>query len=222
MRIVAPPMVPGASPAPSSPAAQADAGMPIARIGPNAIIQSAHVLRDRLGAPVADRLLRIATGYDLAHLPHEMVDEREPLALVHTVMDALGEARATQMLREAGQRTADYLLATRIPRPAQWVMRVAPRRAGLALLLRAMAANAWTFAGSATFTVVRARAVTTLSFHDCAMCRGIEASGPMCDFYAGTFEHLIRTLVAPRAEVVEVECQAHGGRDCRFEVRGIH
>jgi divinyl protochlorophyllide a 8-vinyl-reductase len=64
--------------------------------------------------------------------------------------------------------------------------------------------------------------VTTLSFHDCAMCRGIEASGPMCDFYAGTFEHLIRTLVAPRAEVVEVECQAHGGRDCRFEVRGIH
>ncbi|MCE2899839.1 MAG: bacteriochlorophyll 4-vinyl reductase [Gemmatimonas sp.] len=222
MRIVAPPTVPGASPAPSSPAAQADTGGPIARIGPNAIIQSVYVLRDRLGAGEADRLLRRATGYDLAHLPHEMVDEREPLALVRTVMDALGEPQATRVLREAGRHTADYLLAHRIPRPAQWIMRAAPRRVGLALLLRAMAANAWTFAGSATFTVVRARAVTTLSFHDCAMCRGIESAGPMCDFYAGTFEHLTRALVTPRAEVVEVECQAHGGRDCRFEVRGIH
>lgn len=218
MLIVAPPTALAGSPAPSS----HSTGEAFGRIGPNAIIQSAHVLRDRLGAAEAERLLQLATGYDMAHLPHAMVDEREPLSLVRTVMDELGEARATSILREAGQRTADYLLANRIPRPAQWVMRAAPRRVGLALLLKAMAANAWTFAGSGTFSVLRSHGTTSLCFHDCAMCRGIEATGPMCDFYAGTFEHLIRTLIAPQARVVEVECQAHGGHDCRFEVRDIH
>jgi divinyl protochlorophyllide a 8-vinyl-reductase len=53
------------------------------------------------------------------------------------------------------------------------------------------------------------------------MCRDMRAEGPVCDFYAGTFEHLIRTLVVPRAQVMEVECQAQGAHCCRFEVTGI-
>lgn len=193
-----------------------------ARIGPNTIIQLAHVLRDRFGAGVAATLLFESTGYALGALPKAMVDEREAQAFVRTVMDAVGESQGTQLLHEAGHRTADYLMANRIPRPAQWLMKALPRRAGLAVLLRAMQANAWTFAGSGSFTVKRHAHGAELTFHACAMCRDMQTVAPVCDFYAGTFEHLIRTLVAPRAQVREVECYGTGGHCCRFEVTGIH
>jgi divinyl protochlorophyllide a 8-vinyl-reductase len=152
---------------------------PVARIGPNTIIQLAQVLRDHYGESVAARLLVSSTGCALGALPGATVDEREAQAFVRAVMRELGEQPGTRLLHEAGGRTADYLMAHRIPRPAQWLMRWLPRRAGLRLLLEAMRANAWTFA------------------------------------------RLIRTLVTPHATVREVECQALGGRCCRFEVTGI-
>ena len=195
---------------------------PAARIGPNTIIQLAHVLRDRHGEAVAAQLLFDSTGYAMSALPGAMVDEREAQRFVRGVMHALGERPGARVLHEAGHRTADYLMANRIPRPAQWLMKALPRRAGLSLLLKAMSANAWTFAGSGTFQVVTSRHGAQLTFHACAMCRDMTAEGPVCDFYAGTFEHLVRTLVAPRAQVREVECHALGGDCCRFDVTGIH
>jgi len=42
----------------------------------------------------------------------------------------------------------------------------------------------------------------------------------MCDDYAGTFEHLFRTLVAKEISVTEVACQAQGATCCRFHVAG--
>lgn len=195
---------------------------PAARIGPNTIIQLAHVLRDRFGEGVAATLLFESTGYAMGALPQAMVDEREAQAFVRTVMRAVGATQGTRILHEAGHRTADYLMGHRIPRPAQWLMKALPRRAGLNILLRAMQANAWTFAGSGSFSVHHLPKRVDLTFHDCAMCRDLHTSQPVCGFYAGTFEHLIRTLVAPRAEVREVECQSTGGHCCRFEVTGIH
>lgn len=214
-------MAHAASLEPSS-APTAGAFVPTARIGPNAIIQVAHVLRDRVGVAHAARLLYDSTGYALGALPSAMVDEREAQALARAVMEELGLPSGTTILREAGHRTGDYLLAHRIPRPAQWIMRIAPRTLGLAILLKAMRANAWTFAGSGAFGVQRVEGEVQLTFHGCAMCRDMHEAGPVCDFYAGTFERLIRVLVSPRARVIEVECEATGGHCCRFEVHGIH
>jgi divinyl protochlorophyllide a 8-vinyl-reductase len=194
---------------------------PAARIGPNTIIQLAHVLRERYGEYLASTLLFESTGYAMTALPGAMVDEREAQAFVQRVMQQLGERPGAQVLHEAGRRTADYLMANRIPQAAQWVMKALPTRAGLSLLLKAMQANAWTFAGSGAFSVRTHANGADLTFHACAMCRDMHSEGPVCDFYAGTFEHLIRTLVAPRAQVVEVECQAQGAHCCRFEVTGV-
>jgi divinyl protochlorophyllide a 8-vinyl-reductase len=193
----------------------------VPRIGPNAIIQTAGVLRDRVGAERAATLLLRATGYDLHALPTDMVDEREPLALVQAVLREFGPAHSASIMREAGQRTAEYLLGNRIPGVAQWVMRLAPRRVGLAILLKAMKSNAWTFAGSGSFEYRQSKSGTELTFGSCAMCRGMLSSVPMCDFYAGTFEHLIQVLVCETVHVVEVECIAHGGRYCRFALQGM-
>ena len=144
MRIVERPTVLAGSRAPSDPHAIDDLspmhlhGATGARIGPNTIIQLAHVLRDRYGEAAAGALLFEGTGYALNALPSAMVDEREAQAFVQTVMQAVGEQQGVQLLHEAGKRTADYLMAHRIPRPAQWVMKALPKRAGVSILLRAM------------------------------------------------------------------------------------
>ncbi len=191
------------------------------RIGPNAIIQVASALRDCVGPATAETLVFQATGYLPNAMPSAMVDEREAQCLMRAVVAEVGVTLATGVLREAGHRTGDYLLANRIPRIAQWVMRIAPRRLGLAILLRAMAGNAWTFAGSGTFRIERTTSVPDLVFASCALCKGMHEDRPMCDFYGGTFERLIRALVSPDARVDEVECLAQGGRVCRFHVRGV-
>ncbi|MCC6243236.1 MAG: bacteriochlorophyll 4-vinyl reductase [Gemmatimonadaceae bacterium] len=195
-----------------------------ARIGPNAIIQVALEVEARFGRFRAEQLVFDATGYRLEALPTEMVPESEAQALARALVRELGVTLATNILREAGHRTGDYLLANRIPRVAQWVMRLAPRHVALNLLLRAMQANAWTFAGSGHFLIApsgESAKVPDLVFTSCAMCRDMHESQPMCDFYAGTFERLIRVLVSSYAGVFEVECMAQGDARCRFELQGI-
>ncbi|MDZ7630200.1 MAG: bacteriochlorophyll 4-vinyl reductase [Gemmatimonadaceae bacterium] len=196
-------------------------GTDIPRIGPNTIIQVAAVMRDRLSPSFAEAILLDATPYTMTTMPDDMVDEREAQAVVQALVHRIGARQATSVLREAGSRTADYLLANRIPGAAQLLIRLLPRRLGLRLLLRAMSANAWTFAGSGQFRVVHGRGTPELVFDGCAMCRDMHEDQPMCDFYAGTFERLISVLVAPTVRVVEVECMAHGGAACRFHLEHV-
>ena len=191
-----------------------------ARVGPNAIIQVVAAIAHRWGPETAAALLSEATAYTPDTLPHDMVDEREPLALVRLLLDRMGADAAAPVLHDAGVRTARYLLAHRIPPLAQWVVARLPRRLGLELLLRAIGAHAWTFAGSASFSVGWYRGWPTLSFTGCAMCRGLTLHRPICTYYAGTFEHLFRILVAEDITVTEVACQAQGVPRCRFLVAG--
>ncbi len=192
-----------------------------ARIGPNAIIQVAWAVRDRWGAELAEPLLEGATGYRMTALPGTMVDEREARALVRALVDQVGADAAMPVLRDAGHRTGDYLLAHRIPAPAQWLIRHLPRRLGLRLLLAAITRHAWTFAGSGRFVVERGAPWPGLVFEGCTMCRDLHSDRPMCDYYAGTFERLLGALVAPGVVVVEVECEAIGGSACRFRLDGM-
>lgn len=202
-------------------AAALPGSVPVARIGPNTIIQVAGVLHDRLSRSLAEAVLRDATPYTLDCLPRDMVDEREAQAVVQALVRRVGARTATTVLREAGYRTGDYLLANRIPRLAQWLIRLAPRRTGLNILLKAMQSNAWTFAGSGHFLVVHTPRAPELAFEACTMCHGMHETQPMCDFYAGTFERLITVLVAPGMQVVEVECMAQGAPRCRFQLQGL-
>jgi divinyl protochlorophyllide a 8-vinyl-reductase len=188
------------------------------RIGPNAIVQLAHALCAQHGEAVAATMLHESTGYTLATLPQAMVDEHEVQAFVQHCMRELGHMPTLAALQEAGEHTADYLMAHRIPRVAQLVMRMVPRSSALNMLLRAMTAHAWTFAGSGRFSASPHNRGATLRFEHCAMCRGLHAHAPVCAFYAGTFERLMRQLVHHRARVQETSCCAQGGTECRFEV----
>lgn len=183
-------------------------------------------MRDRLGHARTEPWLRDATGYSFDSLPSAMIDEREAQALVHTLVAQVGPRLTTDLLRDAGHRTGDYLLANRIPRVAQWAIRAAPRTMGLRLLLDAMRKHAWTFAGSGQFVIqpnthTGRAGIPDLVFEACPMCRDLHETQPMCDFYGGTFERLIRALVARFASVQEVECMALGHSHCRFILEGI-
>ena len=150
-------------------------------------------------------------------MPGHMVDEREVIALHQLLRPVLGEERARAVSREAGVRTCDYLLANRIPRPAQFVLRLLPPALASRVLLRSIGGHSWTFAGSGHFRFESGYPVR-LIIADCPLCRGVTAEQPVCDYYAATFEHLYRTLVSPRATVVETECEAMGAPACVFEI----
>ncbi len=192
-----------------------------ARIGPNAILRVTEVVGERDGRDAVAALLWSA-GLEryVSAAPSGMVDERDVVRL-HGALRALhGVEQARAIAREAGLRTGDYLLAHRIPRAVQLLLRVLPAPAASRILLDAMRRHAWTFAGSASFTAAPRRGgVLPLALTHCPLCREASAAQPLCDYYAGTFERLYRRLVSCTASVVETHCEAQGAPACRFEVR---
>lgn len=189
-----------------------------ARIGPNAIIQLVAAVRAALGGQAAADLLAAAglSGYRTA-LPDSMVPEAEVIRLHRAAVARFGATGAASLAREAGRLTGDYLLAHRIPKAAQFVLKRLPAPLASRILLGAVAKHAWTFAGSGTFAVERAApAVVTIA--DSPMCRGRRDGVPVCDFYTGTFERLYRVLVHPAALARETACTAAGDPICRFEI----
>lgn len=190
-----------------------------ARIGPNAIIQTAAALRARHGDAVAEELLAESTPWRLDALPGAMVDENEVGALVRAVIARYPGHEGHAIMSDSGVRTAHYLLRVRIPALAQRVMRVLPRGIALRMLMSAISRHSWTFAGSAQFDVSRlTRNGGAFALISCPMCRGLAARAPQCHYYAATFEEIIRRIITRSAMVREVECEAAGGACCRFVI----
>lgn len=189
------------------------------RIGPNAITRLAEALPPLVGGELTREVFDAAglLGY-LGTPPQQMVEEAEVARLHRAARALLGAQVAGQAARRAGQLTADYLLAHRIPKPAQWLLRRLPAPIAARLLLKAVRQHAWTFCGSGRFEARAGRPVV-LEIHDNPMCRGLQADDPACDFYAATFERLFRVLVHPATEVQETLCEARGDACCRFELR---
>lgn len=201
-----------------SPTATSSPSLDAARIGPNSVIQTVTALRERYGQAQADAILRSAGHSDLlTALPTTMIDEREFLDLIRALRAQLGLDEAGAVLARAGERTADYLLANRIPAPARVLLRLLPARPALRLLLVAISGHAWTFAGSGRFSYTLGRA-PVLALVDCVECRDTHADAPICRYYAATFTGLLRALVHPRVRVVETACGACGRDRCEFAI----
>ena len=188
------------------------------RIGPNAVIRIAEAL-DALESKAVTKKLFIAASLEayVHALPEAMVPEQEVTVLHHHLRSDLGASRAASVSWIAGQRTADYLLSHRIPKPVQRLLRLLPARAAAFILLKAIGAHAWTFAGTSRFTWQMGRPIT-LTFADCPLCRHDHTAQPCCSYYSATFERLFRALINADTTVRETECIAAGGSVCRFEI----
>ncbi|NBC96670.1 MAG: bacteriochlorophyll 4-vinyl reductase [Deinococcus-Thermus bacterium] len=189
-----------------------------ARIGPNAIIRTAEALAAQAGLDTCRRVFdRAGLGAYLTTPPAAMVAEDEVVALHRAVRAELAAETADAVMREAGARTARYLLAHRIPQPAQALLRALPPRAASRLLLGLIARHAWTFAGSADLRLSHGRPARVL-FAGSPLARVPAADAPVCGFYAGTFETLFRHLVHADAVARETTCAANGDDVCTLEL----
>lgn len=183
-----------------------------AKVGPNAIIQIAATLRAEGGEAAAARVFEAADLLPLLGAPPERMVAQDIAASLHTALRRIMPPDAGERIAmDAGRRTADYLLMNRIPRPAQWAMRVLPPGPAARILLRSMAANAWTFAGTGQ--------VHTSPGNPCILeIADNPLAQPGCPWHRGVFEQLFRALVHPGARVHHSTCCAVGALACRFEI----
>lgn len=186
----------------------------IARIGPNALIQTARALHEEMEPEVVEHILRRGgESKILQEQPAKMVSEGRFASLVSACCDVAGLGPSRLVLERSGRYTAQYLLENRIPRFFQTLLRWLPPRPGLALLLFAISQNAWTFTGSGHF-VYSMKRQPELS----VLCN-VYPGAAACGFYGGTFKHLIHTLIDPKAQVeTTISKQANYQTLCRYVV----
>lgn len=188
-------------------------------IGPNAIVRMAQALTAREGPDGCRRAFAAAgIARHLDNEPQRMVDEMDVARLHRAVYDQLGAAAAAQISREAGQRTADYLLAHRIPLLAQRLLSMLPRPWSAGIFANAIARHAWTFAGSGAFAYVVDNGLR-LRIRGAPVSRLLETHEPACHYYSATFERVFSAVLGPGVQVVETECEASGAPACLFHLR---
>jgi divinyl protochlorophyllide a 8-vinyl-reductase len=182
------------------------------RVGPNAIIQTRAALIDAFDAGRARRVFAdagIADWFDA--LPGEMV----PAEAVHRLNMALlasldGEAFEA-LMADAGARTGRYILQNRIPGAARAVLKLMPAALASRALLKAIRANAWTFAGNAEVSVTPGHpAMIEIAGNPLPM--------PGCPWHRAVFETLFATLLGKPVRV-DHQLGLRGGRLDRFTLR---
>lgn len=189
--------------APGEVPARAETSAP-GKIGPNAILQVQGVLVDALGEAQMHTIMHEAgLGHYLRQAPRNMVDEREVVRLHQAVRTALPECAAIAILTRAGEQTAAYILANRIPRPVQAVLKRLPASLASTILLRAIARNAWTFTGSGSFAFQVGKP-TRITLTRCPACDQVYRRDEACAYYTATIQGLFAALVHPRARVREI------------------
>ena len=164
---------------------------PGALIGPNAVLQAVAVMEERLGIAETAAILADA---QIARLPSgaHMIPEVEALRL-HRWLALHDPMGALVIAEESGARTADYIIANRIPRAAAWLLRCLPARIAAPLLMQAIRKHAWTFIGAGVFTPSGAwRFTIDRSKAD----DSIPPPPSLFLWYAAVFTRLYRMLVA--------------------------
>ena len=183
-------------------------------IGPNAILQLLPVLERAGGVPFRDKVMAAAGVFEPPSDDGMMPEG--PAARMHQALRSIEPEMAPSLAWAAGERTAHYIMAHRIPKPAQVLLRVLPAALAGPILSKAIAQHAWTFAGSGEFAVA---GPLVFEIKDNPIVRGEVSETPLCHWHAAVFETLFRSLVGPRLRCAEQCCCAMGGPACRFVLK---
>jgi divinyl protochlorophyllide a 8-vinyl-reductase len=176
-------------------------------VGPNAVIQTRSALVDAHGDPAARRLFGYAgleTWFDRP--PGKMVEAETVHRLNMALLAALGGDAFDAVMTDAGRRTGRYILENRIPRVARGVLSLLPASLAARLLLRAIVANSWTFAGGAIVTATSGHPAI-IAIHDNPL------SMPGCAWHCAVFETLFSRLLRRPVQVCCESCPGDPGRD---------
>lgn len=187
-------------------------------IGPNSVIQLVAALKQLGETEAMERLFaRADRAAWIENPPSSMIPAGEAARLHVGLRDVLPIDRAEAALALAGRLTAEYLLAVRIPRPAQIVLKILPARLAASVLMKAISANAWTFGGADGFSYTVGSGVEAVIKNN-PLCEGLHSETPACVWHAAVFETLFRALVSPLTQARETTCCAQGGNSCHFHL----
>ncbi len=184
------------------------------RIGPNAILQLVDVLERRGDVGLLSAVLAEA-GVSRPPRDAGMLPESD-CAAVHQALRRVSSG-AEALLEEAGLATGDYILAHRIPKLAQGVLRLMPGFLAAPVLTKAISQHSWTFAGTGEFRVEASRPLV-VSVARNPLVAGRQADRPQCIWHVAVFRRLYGRLVWPSVSVKETTCCACGDVACRFEI----
>jgi divinyl protochlorophyllide a 8-vinyl-reductase len=168
------------------------------------VLQTVAAMEARLGRAETRAILDDA---QIAALPsgEAMIPEVQALRLhrwlaLHEPIGSFGIAE------DAGARTADYIIAHRIPRPAVWLLRHLPASAAAPLLMAAIRKHAWTFIGAGEFGAEGAWRFTIDRSH---ADDAILPPDSLFHWYAAVFTRLYRELVAHNCTCQVIERHTH-------------
>ncbi len=187
--------------------------MTVARVGPNAILQTEAALLEAGGTDLADRIFG-ACGLRAFRVtpPTGMVAEPNAARLLRAVAGHLPEDQADHVLRRAGHLTGTYILNHRIPGPVRTMLRLLPAPLSARLLLVAIRQHAWTFAGSG-------RVSTALGVPLTLSIDANPLATAFCPWHCAVFDLLFRELASQRVQVTHETCCARGAGRCVFTFR---
>ncbi|MEM6586343.1 MAG: bacteriochlorophyll 4-vinyl reductase [Pseudomonadota bacterium] len=192
---------------------EAQADQPAALIGPNAILQLAHAMEERIGDA---RMMKVMRKAGLGALPAGdcMIAEDDAIAIHHALAYCEGEF-AEELVRDSGVRTADYIIANRIPRPAVWLLERLPASIGARLLMMAIGQHAWTFIGAGHF---RAQGPWRFTINRSDTDDWTEPPASLFAWYGAVFERLFQKLIAPGCQCTDICARGPSTRVHHYQI----
>ncbi|MEE4154591.1 MAG: bacteriochlorophyll 4-vinyl reductase [Erythrobacter sp.] len=161
-------------------------------IGPHAVIHMAESMAERLGPWATAAVLASAQIEEVPQADGGMIPEIEALRL-HRWLLLKEPVEGFAITREAARRTADYIIANRIPGAAVALLRALPARIAAPLLMRAIARHAWTFIGGGAFL---AESAWSFTIDRTAAEDPMPVPDSTFEWYGAVFERLFQRLVA--------------------------
>jgi divinyl protochlorophyllide a 8-vinyl-reductase len=165
---------------------------PFALIGPHAVIHSVLVMREYLGEAETNAILANAQIAEMPTGAH-MIPEIEVLRL-HRWLELREPVECFAIAAEAARRTADYIIANRIPALVSGLLPRLPVTVSAHMLMAAVRRHAWTFVGAGKFNPAGAWqfAIDRSGAED-----PILLPEALLSWYAKVFERLYARLVSP-------------------------
>jgi bacteriochlorophyll 4-vinyl reductase len=191
------------------------AGQGAALIGPNAVLQLVPLL-DRAGGTDWRDMLLARAGLDVLPDGSGMIPEIPVDAAASGACAGTGQIWQHSLAGRRGLATGDYILAHRIPPAAQWLLKALPWRLSARLLSRAIARNAWTFAGSGQFLVMTPL-IFALRANPLVQRRG--GGSPAMRLASGRLHAALSDPRSSASHLPRTALLRHGPCACRFEMR---
>lgn len=185
------------------------------RVGPNAVLQLVAALAGPSERPLLVPIFERASCADyLKNPPDEMIPERDAAALHQALFDIAGPTKAHAIAADAGRRTADYVMANRIPGFAKTVLRALPPSIAGPVLVRAITKHAWTFCGSGNFSIEKSGGAQSLVIK----IANNPLETPGCPWHCAVFERMFQQLVSSKALVRYKKCHSQCSEACLFSI----